>query len=119
MKFTTAMFLVLSALPCFAEDVKSADKTEPQRIALWNRHAPTGDGQFEEADAWITIHGPAKQNDAAIVICPGGGYGGLVTDAEGHGIAEWLNRQGITGVVLEYRLPAGRSFVPLLDAQRS
>ena len=42
-----------------------------------------------------------------------------MTDAEGHGIAKWLNRHGITGVVLEYRLPAGRSFVPLLDAQRA
>jgi acetyl esterase/lipase len=48
-----------------------------------------------------------------------GGYGGLVTGAEGHGIATWLNRHGITGVVLEYRLPKGRSFVPLLDAQRA
>jgi acetyl esterase/lipase len=53
------------------------------------------------------------------VICPGGGYGGLVTGPEGHGIAAWLNQHGITGVVLEYRLPAGRPFVPLLDAQRA
>jgi acetyl esterase/lipase len=43
----------------------------------------------------------------------------LVKAAEGHGIAEWLNRHGITGVVLEYRLPAGRPMVPLLDAQRA
>jgi acetyl esterase/lipase len=28
-------------------------------------------------------------------------------------------KHGITGVVLEYRLPKGRSFVPLLDAQRA
>jgi acetyl esterase/lipase len=53
------------------------------------------------------------------VICPGGGYGALMKDPEGHGIAAWLNRHGITGVVLEYRLPAGRSYVPLLDAQRA
>jgi hypothetical protein len=25
-----------------------------------------------------------------MVICPGGGYGGLVTGPEGHGIADWL-----------------------------
>jgi acetyl esterase/lipase len=43
----------------------------------------------------------------------------LVTGAEGHGIAGWLNGHGITGIVLEYRLPGGRSFVPLLDAQRA
>ncbi len=30
-----------------------------------------------------------------------------------------LNQHGITGVVLEYRLPKGRHAVPLLDAQRA
>jgi acetyl esterase/lipase len=90
-----------------------------ERVPLWNGRAPIGDGQYEEAEAWVTIHRPAHSNGAAIVICPGGGYGGLVTEAEGHGIAAWLNRHGITGVVLEYRLPAGRPWVPLLDAQRA
>jgi acetyl esterase/lipase len=92
---------------------------KPQRISLWNDAAPLGDGRFEKADPAITVHRPAKGNGTAAVICPGGGYGGLVTGAEGHGIAKWLNGHGITGVVLEYRLPAGRSHVPLLDAQRA
>jgi acetyl esterase/lipase len=42
-----------------------------------------------------------------------------VTGPEGHGIAEWLNAHGIIGVVLEYRLPNGKTAVPLLDAQRA
>src|SRR5262249_37738247 len=66
-----------------------------------------------------TVHKSEKPNGTAIVICPGGGYGGLVVGPEGHGIAAWLNKHGITGVVLEYRLPKGRPFVPLLDAQRA
>src|SRR5262245_28038645 len=92
---------------------------EPPRIPLWNGKAPIGDGQIEDAEAWITVHRPAKNGGATIVICPGGGYGTLVKGPEGHGIAAWLNRHGITGVVLEYRLPAGRPSVPLLDAQRA
>lgn len=92
---------------------------EPQRISLWNNHAPIDDTQFEEADAWITVHRADKGNGTTVVICPGGGYRGLVTGGEGHGIAQWLNSHGITGVVLEYRLPAGRPYVPLLDAQRA
>lgn len=80
---------------------------------------PNGDGTFEKAETVITVHRPEKPNGAAVVICPGGGYGGLVTGAEGHGIATWLNKRGITGAVLEYRLPKGRSSVPLLDAQRA
>ena len=68
--------------------------------------------------AWIHLHRLAKPNGAAAIICPGGGYGGLVMGAEGHGIAQWLNSHGITGVVLQYRLPKGRSFVPL-EIQRA
>src|SRR5262245_6297437 len=81
-----------------AADDKPADKTSvPMKLSLWNGKAPIGDGKFDQADARITVHMPEKPNGAAIVICPGGGYGGLVTGAEGHGIASWLNRHGITG----------------------
>jgi acetyl esterase/lipase len=54
-----------------------------------------------------------------MVICPGGGYGGLVKGPEGHEMAEWLNQNGITGVVLEYRLPGGNPLIPLVDVQRA
>lgn len=104
----------LPSLPSFGQDLK-----KPEKVGLWNKRAPVGDGKTQETEVWITVHSPAKPNGAAVVICPGGGYGGLVTGAEGHGIAAWLNKHDITGVVLEYRLPAGRSQVPLLDAQRA
>jgi acetyl esterase/lipase len=90
-----------------------------EKISLWSRRAPMGDGTFQEADATIAVHRPANPNGTAIIICPGGGYGGLVSGSEGHGIADWLNQHGIVGVVLEYRLPKGNSAVPLLDAQRA
>jgi acetyl esterase/lipase len=106
---------------CIAdENPKSNERKTAERIALWNGSAPVGDGATEDANAWITVHRPAgKSSQTAIVICPGGGYGGLVVEPEGHGIATWLNKNGITGVVLEYRLPKGRHAVPLLDAQRA
>lgn len=91
----------------------------PEKVALWPNQAPVGDETSEKTDARITVYRPAQANGAAVVICPGGGYGGLVTGAEGAGIAQWLNRHGITGIVLEYRLPRGRALVPLLDAQRA
>ena len=67
--------------------------------------------------AHITIHMPAKPNGMSIIICPGGGYGGVVAGPEGNQIAVWLREHGITGVVLQYRLPRGRHDVPLNDAQ--
>lgn len=97
----------------------SARASEGQRIPLWNGQAPTGDGQFETAETYLTLYRPAEPNGTAIVIFPGGGYGGLAKAPEGDGIATWLNKHGITGVVVEYRLPAKRGFVPLLDAQRA
>jgi acetyl esterase/lipase len=93
--------------------------TEPQKVSLWNNHAPVGNGKFAEEDAEISVHYPLNPNGAAVIICPGGGYGGLVMGSEGHGIATWLANHGITGIVLRYRLPNGRSFVPLMDAQRA
>ena len=91
-----------------------------ETLPLWKGDAPEGDGKFSDSSkAKLTVHLPENPNGAAIVICPGGGYGGLVTKGEGHGIAAWLNAHGIAGIVLEYRLPAGRPYVPLLDAQRA
>ncbi len=94
--------------------------TVPIPMPLWQGDAPEGDGKFSDSSkAKLTVHLPERPNGAAMVICPGGGYGGLVTKGEGHGIATWLNAHGIAGIVLEYRLPSGRPYVPLLDAQRA
>jgi len=116
----TLFLLLVLPLPLAVIAAQDAPKkAEPEKLKLWNGKAPIGDGKFEEADTQITVHKPEKPNGTAVVICPGGGYGTLVTGPEGHGIASWLNKHGITGVVLEYRLPKGRSNVPLLDAQRA
>lgn len=111
---------ILFSTACFAGDSKHVEsRTDSIRISLWNGHAPVGGDKYANEDAWITVHRPQKPNGAAIVICPGGGSRVKMIGPEGHGIAKWLNRHGITGVVLDYRLPDGRAFVPLLDAQRA
>jgi len=71
----------------------------------------------------ITIYRPEhKTTDAAVVICPGGGYSILAYDHEGTELAEWFNARGMTAVVLKYRLPERENFDnvsirPLQDAQ--
>lgn len=62
----------------------------------------------------------------AVVICPGGGYWNLAWDLEGEEVASWLNRVGVTGIVLKYRVPRRPGEPerlpapgPLLDAQRA
>ena len=109
----------IAGIVFLASTVDAQDTIPDDRIAIWNGIAPVGDGQFEEQETWLTVYRPAKPNRTAVVICPGGGYGGHAINPEGHGIAKWLNRHGITGFVLQYRLPAGRTFVPLMDVQRA
>ena len=112
--------LALLSCPLSAVALADADAAAPERIALWTSgKAPGEPPKFEDGSGFITVHRPAKPNGAAMIICPGGSYGGLMREPEGHGIARWLNQYGITGIVLEYRLPQGRANVPLLDAQRA
>lgn len=109
----------LAALLALSAAAFAADALPPSR-PLWPGDAPEGDGKFSDSSkARLTVHLPEKPNGAAMVICPGGGYAMQVVGPEGHGIAKWLNAQGIAGIVLEYRLPAGRPMVPLLDAQQA
>lgn len=65
-----------------------------------------------------------KANGTAVIICPGGGYGILAIDHEGHDVAKKFNEMGVTAFVLKYRLPSDkimvdRSIGPLQDAQRA
>jgi acetyl esterase/lipase len=74
----------------------------------------------------ITIYFPEKEkfNGTAVIICPGGGYGRLSVDNEGSDIAGWLNQNGITAILLKYRLPndsimQDKSMGPLQDLQEA
>lgn len=119
--FVLALAAALSGAFALQADEPQVGDREGEKIALWPEKAPVGDGSFESTDAALTVHlpKPRQAKTAAVVICPGGGYRGRVVGPEGHGIADWLNEHGIAGIVLEYRLPGGRPFVPLLDAQRA
>jgi acetyl esterase/lipase len=74
----------------------------------------------------MTIYKPAVQNDkkAAVIICPGGGYGILAASHEGSDVARLFNEWGIIAFVLKYRLPddtimEDKKIGPLQDAQRA
>lgn len=97
-------------------DKKQVEVTEPTRM-ITNVTKPT-----------ITIYRPAQDKDtgAAVLICPGGGYWNLFWQLEGEEVAAWLNSQGITGIILKYRVPrrprepkAEPAKRPLQDAQRA
>ena len=43
------------------------------------------------------------QNNLCIIVCPGGSYFWHDIDTEGHGVAKWLQKNGIAAFVLNYR----------------
>lgn len=78
----------------------------------------------------MTVYSPkGKNTGAAVVVFPGGGYKILAIDLEGTEVCSWLTSQGITCVLLKYRVPAPRSDpywgaypaspIALEDAQRT
>jgi acetyl esterase/lipase len=115
---------------------------EPTVITLWDGVAP-GSEQFQGneesqqrsdgglSDIWITgvskptltVVAPPEEerNGTAVIICPGGGYGGLSFDKEGLEVGRWFADRGVTAFVLKYRHGGGvhQHPVPLSDVQRA
>jgi acetyl esterase/lipase len=76
----------------------------------------------------LTVYLPSKETNTgtAMLICPGGGYWDLYWDVEGVEVAEWLNKHGMAGIILKYRVPRPPNVLerdppigPQLDAQRA
>ena len=109
------LLLCLFTLPCPA--------AEPQRFPLWPDGAPEAKGTTEDHQPTLDFYKPdgVPANGCAVVICPGGGYGGLAKDHEGIQPARFFNSFGVTAYVLHYRL-GGKGYqhpIPLQDAQRA
>lgn len=100
-------------------------------LPLWPAGAPNSNGLSgaeERLDGGrvshvstpsVTVYKAEKPNGMAIIMCPGGGYALLAMNHEGHDMAPWLNAQGITYIVLKYRMPNGHYEVPLSDAEQA
>lgn len=113
----------------FITTMLSAQK--PVELLLWPNGAPNSNGLTgtEEdlnggrvanvVNPSITVYPAEKPNGMAIIMCPGGGYVRLAMNHEGHDMASWFNTQGITYVVLKYRMPNGNYEVPLSDAEQA
>ena len=94
----------------------------PKKELLWPKGAPGALGATPKDKPTLTTYLPpaGKGNGTAVVVCPGGGYGGLAVDHEGKDIADWLTEHGVAAFVLEYRLgPRYHHPAPLQDAQRA
>ena len=115
MKFLLLLIALLSpATPILAQSTNA--------FPLWPNGAPGALGKEAKDIPTLTpyLPEPGKATGAAMVICPGGGYGGLAPH-EGEHYARFLNEQGVAGFVLKYRLGSGgyRHPIMLQDAARA
>ena len=101
----TVCLLTLLAVPLPAADWKP----------LWPSGAPGAHGTSDRDIPALQFHpaDKATANGCGVVVCPGGGYGGLAMDHEGAQIAAWLNKRGISAWILRYRLGSANYHHPI------
>jgi acetyl esterase/lipase len=106
-----------------AASSRAAEPPAGHSIPLWPDGAPGAVGNDAALDVPTLTVAPAdpeKATGAAVVVCPGGGYGGLAMDHEGTQVAGWLNRMGVAAFILKYRLgPRYHHPAMLQDAGRA
>ncbi len=139
-KFFVSAFLtlVLTVSGCYQQKIEKGP-LGGDVIQLWPGVAPGSQGVTDNESMsknygvrdvhrpTLTIFLPEKSKNTgtAIVLCPGGGYGGIAMNLEGYSIAKRLNEFGVAGIVLKYRLPrpaGGHVYgdtVPLMDLQHA
>lgn len=95
----------------------------PAGVPLYEGPAPdsVGDSDFDKPTLAPYLV-PGAKAAAAVVICPGGGYGALAMNHEGDQVAKFLNTLGINAFVLKYRIvnkgrPGPLMRAPLTDVQ--
>ncbi|OIN60149.1 esterase [Arsenicibacter rosenii] len=129
-----AIALFIGTLPAMSQDVIKLwpDGAVPNAVANPNFPEKSEVGQQDgilrishvSVPTLTVFQAPKdKATGAAVMICPGGGYGILAFGHEGEEVARWFNQQGITAFILKYRLPDERlmtnqSEVPLMDAMQ-
>lgn len=108
-------------LSAMAQTAKTFD------IDLWQNGLPNSNGidktqpyndEARNFKPMVRVFVPedSVKTDMAILVIPGGGYRVLSLAQEGYDWANVFNAQGITTVVLNYRMPMGVTEVPISDA---
>ncbi len=105
------MFAALAASSAFAQQVYSIYDGRPAGSEDWTYPEITMNGPsgrpliYNVSDPTITVYKPEAAIDtkAAMIICPGGANMYLTWEEEGINVAQWCQRNGITGIILKYR----------------
>lgn len=127
-KINITVFGILLALSCLAQqEIPLYAGAVPNAKNAPNEEIKTASNVVSKvSQPTMSVFLPSKENatGAAVIVCPGGGYGVLVIKREGYDVAEAFTKQGIAAFVLKYRLPSDKTMTdpsigPLQDAQQA
>src|SRR5438067_3195244 len=95
---------VIGGALVIATSAAAQPPAEPKVIPLWEGKAPHAVSESKWDKPTLTAYLVPKDqtNGAAVVICPGGGYGFLADDHEGKQVAAFFNKLGVHAFVLQY-----------------
>ena len=87
-----AMNFLALALVIALSGMTLAIEPEDIQVPLWPEGAPGALGNEPKDVPTLTVRKVESSNPTgALIICPGGGYGGLAMDHEGKQIVQWAN----------------------------
>lgn len=118
MPFSRISFLLLFTTAALY--AQSWDSDSVATIPLWKGQAPGAQGDTDKDRPTITYYPALNNPTVAVIVAPGGGYGGLAINHEGRQVANWFNSIGVSAFVLKYRLgPVYHHPIELGDAKRA
>lgn len=109
------MKCILSVIACVLLTADQPIQADGDWKPLWPDGAPGAHGTTDRDIPALQFHpaDKASANGCGVIVCPGGGYGGLAMDHEGAQIAAWLNSRGISAWILRYRLGSANYHHPI------
>jgi len=120
-RLTSIITMILTVLGLFSQEKIMIYPKGPKESNELKTPERFSDPEFivdiSEPRMTVFLAPKEKANGTAVLICPGGGYGGVAQVKEGDEIAKWFNQLGVTAFVLYYRMPNGHYKIPLKDAQ--
>lgn len=91
-----------------------------ENMKLWENGTPYYNAEYGQPETTVTPYlvEDANPDKGLVIVCPGGGYSGRA-EHEGKPIAEYLNKAGISALVLNYRVAPYMHPAELSDANRA
>lgn len=93
-RFTLVIFLLCLLCRVMAKDA----------INIW-------EGTLCHTNVRLTAYPAEEKGNTACIVCPGGSYFWLARRTEGEDVARWLQANGISAYVLEYRVGGVPAFI--------